>query len=134
VSEGYNHVPAGKVWYRVIGEGDETPLLCLYGGPGATRHVVEELVQIRAAIELDRLHLFGSSRKGLLAMQYVLDRRAELQSLILCGSPRQAAGFTTTCPEYMAATMSFYRERMRRLKPWPAGLEPAFTATLKITI
>lgn len=191
VSEGYIDVPGGKVWYRVVGEGDETPLLCLHGGPGATHHVleplealadrrrvifydqlgcgksdrpedpslwtvdrfVEELVQVRAALELDNLHLFGSSWGGVLAMQYVLDRQPDLQSLILCGSPasmprwtadckelleqlpaevvkviyeHEAAGFTT-CPEYVAATMSFYREHMCRLNPWPAGLERSFT-------
>ncbi len=48
---------------------------------------VEELAQVRAALGLDRLHLFGSSWGGMLAMQYVLDRRPDLVSLILCGSP-----------------------------------------------
>ena len=36
---------------------------------------VEELAQVRSALGLDRLHLFGSSWGGMLAMQYVLDRR-----------------------------------------------------------
>ena len=48
---------------------------------------VAELAQVRSALELDRLHLFGSSWGGMLAMQYVLDRRPDLESLILCGSP-----------------------------------------------
>ena len=38
---------------------------------------VEELVQVRAALGLDRLHLFGSSWGGMLAMQYVLDRQPD---------------------------------------------------------
>jgi proline-specific peptidase len=190
VSEGYIDVPGGRVWYRDVGEGDGTPLLCLHGGPGSTHHnleslealadrrrvifydqlgcgnsdrpdnpalwtvdrFVEELAQVRAALQLDRLHLFGSSWGGMLAMQYVLDRRPELQSLILCGSPasmpRWAAdceellgqqpaevskvirdhetdGFTA-CPEYQAAILGFYREHFCRLNPWPAGLERSF--------
>jgi proline iminopeptidase len=38
---------------------------------------VEELAQVREALHLDRLHLFGSSWGGMLAMQYVLDRTNE---------------------------------------------------------
>ncbi len=48
---------------------------------------VAELAQVRAALGLERLHLFGSSWGGMLAMQYVLDRRPDLASLTLCGSP-----------------------------------------------
>ena len=36
---------------------------------------VAELAQVRSALNLDRLHLFGSSWGGMLAMQYVLDRQ-----------------------------------------------------------
>jgi proline iminopeptidase len=193
VSEGYIDVPGGKVWYYSVGGGDETPLLCLHGGPGSTHHCleplealadrrrvifydqlgcgqserpdnpalwtvdrfVEELAQVRLALHLDSLHLFGSSWGGMLAMQYVLDRKPELQSLILCGSPasmprwvagceellaqqpaevrkvirdHEANGFIT-CPEYQAAILAFYREHLCRLTPWPASLERAFAET-----
>jgi proline-specific peptidase len=113
---------------------------------------VEELARVRAALGLGRLHLFGNSWGGMLAMQYVLDRRPALESLILCGSPasmtrwardcaellaqqpaevraviqdHEEAGFTT-CPEYQAAILGFYREHVCRLNPWPAGLERSF--------
>jgi proline iminopeptidase len=113
---------------------------------------VEELAQVRAALGLDRLHLFGSSWGGILAMQYILERRPEVQSLILCGSPasmprwaadceellgqqpagivkvirdHEASGFTS-CPEYQAAILGFYREHVCRLDPWPASLERSF--------
>lgn len=193
MSEGYIDVPGGKVWYCEMGEGDETPLLCLHGGPGSTHHClqslealadrrrvilydqlgcgnserpdnsalwtvdrfVEELAQVRVALHLDRLHLFGSSWGGMLAMQYVLDRKPELRSLILCGSPasmprwvagceellaqqpaevrkvirdHEANGFIT-CPEYQAAILAFYREHLCRLTPWPASLERSFAET-----
>ena len=113
---------------------------------------VEELARVRSALDLDRLHLFGSSWGGMLAMQYVLDRRPELEGLILCGSPasmirwvsdceellaaqnpetrrvireHEAAGFTG-CPEYQAAILGFYRKHVCRLDPSPAGLERSF--------
>ncbi|MGH3398604.1 MAG: proline iminopeptidase-family hydrolase, partial [Streptosporangiaceae bacterium] len=113
---------------------------------------VGELAQVRAALGLDRLHLFGSSWGGMLAMQYTLDRRPALESLILCGSPasmirwvadcdellaaepeevrrvireHEAAGFTA-CPEYQSAILGFYREHVCRLSPWPAGFERSF--------
>ena len=33
--EGYVDVEGGKVWYRIVGEGDGIPLLVLHGGPGS---------------------------------------------------------------------------------------------------
>jgi proline-specific peptidase len=113
---------------------------------------VAELAVVRDALGLDKLHLFGSSWGGMLAMQYVLDRRPALESLILCGSPasmirwvkdcdellsaepaevyatireHEAAGFTA-CPEYQSAILGFYREHVCRMSPWPAGLERSF--------
>ena len=32
--EGYVTVKGGKIWYRILGEGKQTPLLMLHGGPG----------------------------------------------------------------------------------------------------
>jgi proline-specific peptidase len=113
---------------------------------------VEELAQVRAALGLDSVHLFGSSWGGILALQYALDRKPQLQSLILCGSPasmprwiadceellrhqpagvvkvirdHEASGFTA-CPEYQAAILAVYREHFCRLDPWPACLERSF--------
>jgi proline-specific peptidase len=113
---------------------------------------VAELAQVRAALGLDDLHLFGSSWGGMLAMQYTLDRKPDLRSLILCGSPasmirwvadcdellaaepdevrqvirqHEADGFTA-CPEYQAAILGFYRAHVCRMNPWPAGLERSF--------
>jgi len=116
-------------------------------------HFVEELVTVRDALGLDRLHLFGSSWGGMLAMQYLLDHQPPLESLILCGSPasmprwikecnelraqlppgdqeildrHEAAGWTA-CPEYQGALVTFYRRHVCRMDPWPAGLERSFT-------
>jgi proline-specific peptidase len=113
---------------------------------------VEELAQVRAALGLTNLHLLGSSWGGMLAMQYVLDRRPTLTSLTLCGSPasmprwsadcaellaplpaqtreviasHEERGFTD-CPEYQAAILDFYRQHVCRMNPWPEGLERSF--------
>lgn len=32
--EGYVAVEGGKIWYKIVGDGDRTPLLILHGGPG----------------------------------------------------------------------------------------------------
>ena len=32
--EGYIHLKAGKIWYKIVGDGDKTPILTLHGGPG----------------------------------------------------------------------------------------------------
>lgn len=193
MTEGYIGVPGGKVWYRETGGGDQTPLLCLHGGPGSSHYYLEplealgdrrrvifydqlgcgnsdrpdntglwtigrflmELAQVRAVLGLDRVYLFGSSWGGMLALQYVLDRKPDLAGLILCGSPvsmsqwtagcaelleqqpaeivkvirdHEASGFTT-CPEYQAARLAFYRQHYCRLDPWPPGLERSFAET-----
>lgn len=33
--EGHVEVEGGKIWYKMVGEGDGTPLLILHGGPGS---------------------------------------------------------------------------------------------------
>jgi len=52
--EGYIEVPGGKVWYKIVGEGDKTPILVLHGGPGATSYYLEPL----AALSTDRPIIF----------------------------------------------------------------------------
>ena len=113
---------------------------------------VEELAAVRTALGLDRLHLFGSSWGGMLAMQYVLDRKPQLESLILASSPasmprwakecaelvaqlpddarqeieRHEAEGWYGCPEYTAAVLLFDKRHVCRLDPWPPGLERAY--------
>jgi proline iminopeptidase len=113
---------------------------------------VEELVVVRAALGLERPHLFGNSWGGWLALQYTLDRRPELASLILSSSPpsvprwiadcaelradldepvrdvldRHEAGGYFSCPEYQWAITHFYRRHLCRQDPWPACVERTF--------
>jgi proline-specific peptidase len=106
---------------------------------------VEELRTLREQLELDRIHLFGSSWGGMLAMEYALTEPAGLASLVLSSSPasipvwaeeanrlrgelpedtqrvldeHEAAG-TIDSEEYEAAAMEFYRRHVCRVDPWP---------------
>jgi proline-specific peptidase len=113
---------------------------------------VQELAAVREALGLDRLHLFGNSWGGWLALQYTLDRPPELTSLVLSSSPpsvarwiadcadlraaldqpvrdvldrHEAAGYFS-CPEYQWAVTHFYRRHVCRQDPWPDCLERTF--------
>jgi proline iminopeptidase len=113
---------------------------------------VEELAAVRGALGLERSHLFGNSWGGWLALQYTLDRRPQLASLILSSSPpsvprwisdcaqlraeldepvrhvldhHEAEGYFS-CPEYQWALTQFYRRHLCRQDPWPACLERTF--------
>ncbi len=41
--EGFINVDGGKVWYRVVGSGNKTPILVLHGGPGAPSYYLKPL-------------------------------------------------------------------------------------------
>jgi L-proline amide hydrolase len=106
---------------------------------------VAEVQAVRDALGLDRIHLFGSSWGGMLAMEYALTRPAGLASLVLSSSPasiplweqetgrlrqelpdetqraldeHEAAG-TLDSPEYEAASMEFYKRHVCRVDPFP---------------
>ena len=117
-----------------------------------TDRFVEELAVVHATLGLERPHLFGNSWGGWLALQYTLDRRPALASLILSSSPpsvsrwiadcaelramldepvrdvldRHEAGGYFSCPEYQWAITQFYRRHVCRQDPWPACLERTF--------
>ena len=60
--EGFAAVPGGKVWYRVYGSGERTPLVLLHGGPGGRScgfSVLSELSADRPLVIYDQL---GSGR------------------------------------------------------------------------
>ena len=100
---------------------------------------------VRDALGLERVHVFGSSWGGMLAMEYALTRPAGLTSLVLSSSPasipaweaetgrlrrelppevqavldeHEAAG-TLDSPEYEAAAMQFYKRHVCRIDPFP---------------
>ncbi len=64
--EGFIDVPGGKVWYKIVGEGDKTPILILHGGPGATCYYLEpleDLAKDRPVIFFDQLGCGRSTLK-----------------------------------------------------------------------
>ncbi len=63
--EGYINVPGGRVWYRVFGTGQGTPLLLLHGGPGGTSLALQRLAKLgddRPVIVYDQLGCGRSDR------------------------------------------------------------------------
>jgi proline iminopeptidase len=56
--EGYINVTGGKVWYKIVGEGNKTPILLLHGGPGVPSYYLnplEDLGKDRPVIFYDQL-------------------------------------------------------------------------------
>ena len=188
--EGFVNVKGGKIWYRVVGNGPGTPLLCLHGGPGVpsyylkplgdlandrpvifydqlgcghSDHVtdttlwtierfVDELTQLRQALGLKEIHLYGHSWGTILAAEYMLTKPSGIKSLILASPalsvPRwshdaesllttlpdslqqviwknEKAG-TTDSPEYQAAVGEFYARFLARKQPWSADIDSSF--------
>jgi proline-specific peptidase len=113
---------------------------------------VDEVSAVREALGLERLHLFGNSWGGMLAMEVALTQPDWLASLVLASSPasipqwveetgrlrallpndvqatltRHEEAGTTGSPEYEEACNVFYRRHVCRLDPWPECVEKTF--------
>jgi proline-specific peptidase len=114
---------------------------------------IDELKRVREALQLEKVHLFGSSWGGMLAMSYVLEARPTgIVSLNLSSSPASSAAWIEyshhlraalpeevrividshearshfACPEFVGAMAIYYKRHLCRLEPWPEGLEDAF--------
>ncbi len=188
--EGTIPVTGGKVWYRVVGSGDRTPLLVLHGGPGIPSqylnplaalgderpvifydqlgagrsdaspdtalwtldHYVQEVGEVRKALGLDKVAIYGHSWGSMLAVDYTLAHPEGVECLILGGPalsiPRwqadaetllatlpdsvrqtvrenEAAG-TTDSPAYQNAMGVFYSRYLARKQPWSADIDSSF--------
>lgn len=119
--------------------------------PYTLERYIEELVQVRAALGLTRIHLLGHSWGTMLAVDYLLTKKpAGIAGLILAGpalsasrwvadqrtylaempkdvqdtvAKHEAAG-TYDSPEYQAATMAFYKRHLLRAEKWPTSMRP----------
>lgn len=113
---------------------------------------VEGVGQVRKALGLNQIHLYGHSWGSMLAASYMLTRPSGVRSLILASAPmsipryaRDARDLLTTLPaatrtaietherngsfdspEYQAAMMEFYKRYLARRQPWSAEIEKAF--------
>ncbi|MCB0323393.1 MAG: proline iminopeptidase-family hydrolase [Bdellovibrionales bacterium] len=183
-NEGYVPVPGGRVWYRVHGTAEATPLVVIHGGPGYPHDYLEPLAALaqdrpvvfydqlgcgrserpdnpslwtveRAVLELDalrkhlklrRVHLYGHSWGSMVAVDYALTWPDGLESLILASPcisiprwiedaaklrealPEEVRQVLDDCeargdlaaPEYLRATLEYYRHYVCRLDPKPA--------------
>ena len=106
---------------------------------------VDELGEVRRHLGLDRLHIFGNSWGGMLAMEYALTQPTGVASMIVASSPasipqwvaeanrlrsllpedvqetltsHEQAG-TTDSPEYEEACLVFYHRHVCRVDEWP---------------
>lgn len=106
---------------------------------------VTEVGQVRRALGLSHIHLFGHSWGGWLAIEYLLGKPAGVVSVVLASTSaslpeviaeiqrlktqlphevrevmdRHEATGDYVNPEYQAAVMEFYRLYLCRLDPWP---------------
>ena len=63
--EGYINVTGGKVWYKIVGSGDKTPLILLHGGPGVPSYYLNPMAALsdeRPVIFIDQLGCGRSDR------------------------------------------------------------------------
>ena len=135
------------IYYDQLGSGksDHPKDLSLW----TTARFVDELAALRKALGLEKIHLLGHSWGTMLAVEYIKTKHPTgIESLILSSScisvskwaddakvlvaqlpkelqdtirKNETAG-TTDSPEYLAATMEYYKRYMCRLDPWPKFL------------
>lgn len=63
--QGYIDVTGGKVWYKIVGSGSETPLVLLHGGPGVPSYYLNPMAELskdRPVIFIDQLGCGRSDR------------------------------------------------------------------------
>jgi proline-specific peptidase len=106
---------------------------------------VDEVAAIRERLGLERLHIFGNSWGGMLAMEYALTRPQGVASMVVASSPSSIPQWvaeanrlraelpqeiqetlrkheetgTTSDPEYEEAATVFYKRHVCRLDEWP---------------
>jgi len=110
---------------------------------------VAEVDAVRDALGLDRIHLFGQSWGGWLAIEYMTRGTTGVGRLVLASTSASTREFTDAArlliealpephrtvlveggargaydtPAYAVAMMEFYRRHLCRMDPWPAALQ-----------
>lgn len=132
------------VFYDQIGAGRSQP--AVDETAWTVEGYVERLELVRAHFELPRVHLFGHSWGGFLALSYADTHPDRIASLILA-SPlidsdlwmrdcreliarlpaehRRALAAGTDAPGYREGEAEFNRRHVCRIEPWPAPLQQA---------
>ena len=88
---------------------------------------VEQLASLRDGLGLERIHLYGSSWGGMLALEYAFTRPAGLTSLILNSTPTSAPRWAVETQRLAAGLDEdeFKRRHICRLEPEPEVLTRA---------
>ncbi len=116
------------------------------------KHLAEDLRQVRQALGLERVHLFGHSTGATLAVEHALAEAKGIESLVLASpcldmprwmadgralreqlpadfqmiySRAQSEGVLNSANN-QAAVRTYYRRHLCRLQPWPNSLVRAF--------
>ncbi|MFZ9388540.1 MAG: proline iminopeptidase-family hydrolase, partial [Chitinophagaceae bacterium] len=82
--EGYLDMAGGKIWYRVTGEGDKTPILVMHGGPGAPSYYLKPLSALGTDRKVIFYDQFGCGRSGTntdtsyMTVEYFVDEAKKL--------------------------------------------------------
>lgn len=113
---------------------------------------VDEVAIVRKALGLDKIHLWGQSWGGILAIEYTLTQPQGIESLTLASTAssmpmwiaeanrlrdelpedvqntllRHEKAGTTDDPEYQTAMMEFYKRHVIRIVPMPPQVARAF--------
>lgn len=113
---------------------------------------VDEVAIVREALGLDKIHLWGQSWGGILAIEYTLTQPQGIESLTLASTAssmpmwiaeanrlrdelpedvqntllRHEKAGTTDDPEYQTAMMEFYKRHVIRIVPMPPQVARAF--------
>ncbi|MBA2394284.1 MAG: proline iminopeptidase-family hydrolase [Ktedonobacteraceae bacterium] len=113
---------------------------------------VDELAMVRKALGLAKIHLWGQSWGGMLAIEYALTQPQGMESLTLASTSssmptwiaeanrlrdelpeeiqntllRHEAAGTTDDPEYQTAMLAFYERHVIRIVPMPPQVARAF--------
>ena len=86
--EGFIEVTGGKVWYRIVGEGNQTPIILLHGGPGVPSYYLNPLAELskdRPVIFYDQLGCGRSSQKmdtSLMTIESFVKQLEELRATL----------------------------------------------------
>ncbi len=83
--EGLIEVNGGKIWYRVQGDGNRTPILMLHGGPGHPSHYLNPLAALRSewpVITFDQLGCGRSDRISDTSLMTVANYSSHINELV----------------------------------------------------